>query len=168
MALSLPNLPAELLLEIADSLEPSQRRKTMEQLRATHPQIDEKIVHAYVLKYHKSVDLYLERAKLTSFQSIAASYLGANIESLSINLSDLLKVKTHRPESDSTDIEESVAMEEARTPGQTEKYYFNEDFFNFITDGSCTALFERTLPKLQNNSSLTIRPVRVPVNLSNR
>jgi hypothetical protein len=30
MALSLPDLPAELLLEIVDSLEPSQRRKTME------------------------------------------------------------------------------------------------------------------------------------------
>jgi hypothetical protein len=180
MALSLPDLPAELLLEIVDSLEPSQRRKTMEQLRATHPQIDEKIVHAYALKYHRSVTLHLNRTSLTRFEKIATGYLGANIESVSVSLSGLIRMNIHHPDSECTDTE-AVALNswlpepsksrdawESSGTGfiwETNRCRLDEDFFEFIGDGSCAALLDRTLPKLQNMSSLTIHPVSVPINL---
>lgn len=101
MAPSLPDLPAELLLMIVGDLPSSERRKTMEQLRATHPQIDEKIVYHYAMEYHKSVTLHLNRTTLTNFESIVTGYLGANIQSLNVDLSDLIAENVHHPDSDS-------------------------------------------------------------------
>lgn len=167
MAPTLPDLPAELLLEIVGNLTPSERRKTMEQLRATHPQIDEKIVRAYASEYHRSVALHLNRTSLTSFESIAKGYLGANIQSLSIDLSGLIRAIVHRPDSnsDSTDIEVMAlkTVQEPQTIGDsraTRKTCLDENFFRFLVDGSCAALLIRMLPNLQSMSSLIIR--RVP------
>jgi hypothetical protein len=172
MAPSLPDLPAELLLEIVGSLTPSERRKTMEQLRATHPQIDEKIVHHYAMEYHKSVTLHLNRTTLTSFGSIVTGYLGANIQSLSVDLSGLIGANTHHPDwdfgSDSADSEAQflkTANDRCKVKDlkiddswETKTCGLDEVFFEFIADGSYAALLDRTLPKLQNMSSLTTRP----------
>lgn len=148
MAPSLPDLPAELLLMIVGDLPSSERRKTMEQLRATHPQIDEKIVHAYASEYHRSVTLHLNRESLTSFESVVSGHLGANIQSLSIDISYLIGTNVHHPKSDCVS-----------------KVRLAEIFFTFIADGSCAALLDRTLPKLQNLSSLKIHPISATTNL---
>ena len=175
MALSLPDLPAELLLEIVGSLTPSERRKTMEQLRATHPQIDEKIVYHYATEYHKSVTLHLDRTTLTRFESVVSGYLGVHIKSLFVDLSGLLGANLHTSDSDSgsgsgSDTADSKAEAlktvydpwEIKISRKTRRTYLDKYFFGFIADGSCAALLDRALPKLQNLSSLTIRRISEP------
>lgn len=159
MAPSLPDLPAELLLEIVKSFPSYLHRHAMELLRATHPQINEKIVHAYAFKYHRTVTLYPDRTKVTRLQSIAAGYLGGNIESLSIDLMNFVRVETRKTDSDSTDAE-VVDWRVQRYGEDKMKYNFDDDLFTFVTDGSCTTLLEKTFPEMHNMSSLTIHSGR--------
>jgi hypothetical protein len=173
MAPSLPDLPAKLLLEIVRGLAPSLQRKAMEQLHATHPQIDEKIVRAYASEYHKSVTLHLDRTSLTRFESVVSGYLGVNIQSLSVDLSGLLGANSHHYDSnfdsnsDSADSEAEAFktvydLWKPENSWTTGEICLDKNFLEFIADGSCATLLNRTLPKLQNMPSLTIRRISEP------
>ncbi|KAH7090761.1 hypothetical protein FB567DRAFT_577966 [Paraphoma chrysanthemicola] len=158
MAATLPGLPAELLLRIAESC--AYRRDQFENLRGTSKKINEKIVRFYGQAYYKEHYMLLTKEGLARLVTISCGQLAFHVQSVTISCSTLLDHREISESSESSSASDNPWYEDIRNSwdGYISRVTFNEVIFEMLMNGHAADLLGSTLAKFPNLKRIEVIP----------